>query len=217
MNVADHHSPSDRRLEIVISGSGGQGVILAGKLLAETAAVYGGMQTVMVPCFGPEVRGGFSAAELIIDSNPIDYPRITRPDVLIALSEEGMTRYAPTLRPKGLLLVNETLVKDGFSDFKNTFAAPFTSVAIKKLKTQVVTNMIALGALSAVSRLVSPGDLKLTIEKYVPPKVLRLDRKAVDMGFEMASGSCISWQACNLSTPDTSWQRTEQTAANLLS
>ncbi len=185
---------SKKRLEIVVSGSGGQGSILAGRLLAETAAVYGGMQTALVPCFGPEVRGGFSSAELIIDSNQIDYPRITSPDILIALSRDAMNKYGPAMGSNGLVLVNETFVQNISGRFKNVFSAPFTAIAIKKLKTPLVANMIALGALAAVSGIISPEYLKLTIEKHVPEKVLKIDKMAVETGFEIAVSAGLAWQ-----------------------
>ncbi len=181
------------RFEIVVSGSGGQGIILAGKLLAETAAVYSDRQAAMTPCYGPEVRGGVSTAELIIDSAPIDYPRITRPNVLIALSQAAMDRYGPLLGDDDLILVNETLVGDMPHSFRHVFSAPFTAVAVRKMKTPVVANMIALGALAALTGLFSDNSLKQIITRYVPERVLEIDLMAVDEGFRMAGESGFSW------------------------
>ncbi len=181
------------RFEIVIGGSGGQGIILAGRLLAETAAVYGNCYAAMTPCYGPEVRGGGSTAELVIDSNPIDYPRITRPNVLIALSQSAMDGYGHAMGPDGLVIVNETLIGDIPTCIANMFLAPFTTVAVKKMKTPVVANMIALGVLAAVSGLISAHHLKLTIQKNVPLRVLDKDLMAVDVGVKMAHEIGFSW------------------------
>ncbi len=183
------------RFEIVLSGSGGQGIILGGKLLAETAAVYGNRQAAMTPCYGPEVRGGVSTAELIIDSSSIDYPRITRPNVLIALSQAAMDMYGTMLGDDDLILVNETLVSDTPGNFRYVFSAPFTAVAVKKMKTSVVANMIALGALSAVTGLFSDESLKRTIGRYVPARVLEMDLMAVDEGVRMVHERGFSWLA----------------------
>ncbi len=193
MNDANTQIPQGR-FEIVVSGSGGQGIILGGKLLAETAAVYQGCQAAMVPCYGPEVRGGVSTAEIIIDSDPIDYPRITRPNILIAMSQEAMDRYAPMLGPDGLIIVNTTLVEDIPEPFEHVFKAPFTEMAVKKMKTPVVANMIALGALATLSRLIAPEALKLTLEKHVPSKVLDIDCMAVDQGVKIACEAYFGWQ-----------------------
>ncbi len=181
------------RFEIVVSGSGGQGIILGGKLLAETAAVHSNRQAAMTPCYGPEVRGGVSTAELIIDSEPINYPKITRPNVMIAMSQQAMDKYGRAVDARGLVIVNTSLIDTVPDHFRNVFAAPLTSVAIKELKTPVVANMIALGALAAISGLISAGALKHTIKKYVPPKVLDVDRKAVDRGVELARKSGFLW------------------------
>ncbi len=192
MNV-QYVPDSSSRFEIVISGSGGQGIILAGRLLAETAAVYGDRYAAMTPCYGPEVRGGGSTAELIIDSNPIDYPRITRPNVLIALSQPAMDGYGPAMGPDGLVIVNETLVKEVPGHFGSIFSAPFTAMAVKRMKTPVVANMMALGVLSAISMLISDQHLKLTIEKNVPKRVLKKDLMAVDAGVRMVEERGFVW------------------------
>ncbi len=183
------------RFEVVVSGSGGQGIILGGKLLAETAAVFEDRQTAMVPCYGPEVRGGGSTAEIVIDSMPIDYPRILRPNILIAMSQGAMDKYGPLLKPDGLIIVNNTLVKCVHDSLQNVFAAPFTAIAIKAMKTPVVANMIALGAFSAITHLIEAEDLKLTLKKYVPLKVLDLDCQAVDQGVKIAMKRNFFWNA----------------------
>ncbi len=180
------------RFEIVVSGSGGQGIILCGKLLAEAAAVHCNRQAAMTPCYGPEVRGGVSTAELVIDSVPIDYPKITAPDIMIALSQSAMDKYNTMMAPDALLIVNETLIKDVPSRFKSVFTAPFSRIAVKVMKAPVVANMIALGAFAVITQIITREALMQTILKYVPEKVLELDRAAVDKGIEIASESGFS-------------------------
>ncbi len=182
------------RFEIVVSGSGGQGIILGGKLLAESAAVYSNRQAAMTPCYGPEVRGGVSSAELVIDSKDIDYPRIIRPNVMIAMSQPAMDMYGGSVEAGGLVIVNDTLIGDVPSRFEKVFSAPFTAAAVKQMKTPMVANMIALGAFASITGLVTVEALKDTIERHVPQRVVGVDRDAVDYGAMLAQSSGFVWQ-----------------------
>jgi len=193
-------SVPEGRFEIVISGSGGQGIILGGKLLAETAAVFSNRQAVMISCFGPEVRGGSSSAELIIDSRTIDYPKIIYPDMIIAMSQQAIDRYAQQLGNHCLIIANETLITDIPKRFSNVFSAPFTEIAIKKLNTAVVANMVALGAFATISSLVSPESLRQIIKKHVPPRVLEIDQRAVDEGAGLAENMNFSFPDKSIAT-----------------
>ena len=181
------------RFEIVVSGSGGQGIILGGKLLAETAAVFSRRQAAMTPCYGPEVRGGVSSAELVIDAGVIDYPRIIRPNVMIAMSQPAMDLYGSAIGEHGLVIVNETLVDDVPSRFENVFSAPLTATAIREMKTPMVANMIALGAFAAITGLVSVQALEETIARHVPERVVDVDRRAVAYGAGLAEDAGFSW------------------------
>jgi 2-oxoglutarate ferredoxin oxidoreductase subunit gamma len=182
------------RLEIVISGSGGQGVILAGRILAEAAALYDGKEAVMAQSYGPEARGGASRAEIIISEKRIHYPKVMSVDILLAMTQEALDKYGELLVPTGLLMVDETLVKKIPENFKNVFKAPFSVSALKLLGAPIVTNIVALGALVFITQAVSRNALIRTILDLVSKKVLVIDRIAVDTGFKLAQESGFQWK-----------------------
>src|SRR5512140_4035796 len=107
----------DKRTEIRLAGEGGQGMILAGIILAEAAAIYEGKQVTQTQSYGPESRGGASRSEVVICDDEIDHPEVLCPDVVVALSQEAYTKFARTVRAGGLLIVDEDAVKTS-TDFK---------------------------------------------------------------------------------------------------
>src|SRR3989338_8595145 len=147
--------PTLESYEIVLSGSGGQGVILGGRILAEAASIYDNKEAVMAQSYGPEARGGASKAEIIISSSKIDYPKVMRADVLLAMTQEALNAYGKMLGEEGLLVADEILVKDIPPRFKNVFKAPFSALAVKLLDAPIVVNIIALGSLAAITKVVS--------------------------------------------------------------
>ncbi|MDP3788831.1 MAG: 2-oxoacid:acceptor oxidoreductase family protein [Candidatus Omnitrophota bacterium] len=179
--------------EVVLSGSGGQGVILGGKILAEAASIYDHKEAIMTQSYGPEARGGASRAEVIISSGKIYYPKVTRADVLLAMTQESLNAYGNTLDENGLLVVDETLVRNVPPGFKNVFKAPFTTLAVKLLDAPIVINIIALGSLAAITKAVSREALIHATLDHVPQKLLVLDRIAVDMGFKVVNDSGFKW------------------------
>ena len=182
------------RLEIVISGSGGQGVILAGRILAEAAALYDGKEAVMAQSYGPEARGGASRAEIIISENKIHYPKVMSVDILLAMTQEALDKYGQLLGPDGLLMVDETLVKEVPPNFKNVFKAPFSLSALKLLGAPIVTNIVALGALVSITKVISRDALIRTVLALVSKKVLVIDRIAIDTGFKLAQENGFRWE-----------------------
>lgn len=185
----------EERLEIVISGSGGQGMILAGRILAEAATIYDKKEAVMTQSYGPEARGGASRAEIIISNSSIDYPKVMSTDILLVMTQEALDKYASMLNPKqGLLIVDETFIKHVPSQFKNVFKAPFSSLAMKLLDAQIVANIIALGSLSAITGAVSREALIKAVLARVPDKIIVLDRMAVDAGYKVAEDSDFKWK-----------------------
>src|SRR5436305_7264462 len=99
--------------EIRIAGFGGQGVILAASVIGKAAAIFEGGFATMTQSFGPEARGGSSSAQVILSSEPILYPYVARPDILVVMSQEAYTRFAPQLKPGGILITENELVQMG--------------------------------------------------------------------------------------------------------
>ncbi len=100
------------RYEIRLSGSGGQGLILAGKILAEAAAIYEGLNAVQTQSYGPEARGGASKAEVVISDTEIEYPKAIELDLLLSLTQESCMKYSSDLKEGGILIIDSSFVKD---------------------------------------------------------------------------------------------------------
>ncbi len=179
--------------EIIFSGSGGQGIILGGRIFAEAASIYDNKEAIMTQSYGPEARGGASRAEVIISSAKIDYPKVRRANVLLAMTQTALNAYGDMLDENGLLIVDEILVKDLPGRFKNVFKAPFSALASKLLDNPIVLNVIALGSLAAITNAVSREALIRATLDHVPRKVLVTDRIAVDMGFKVVEESGFKW------------------------
>ena len=118
--------------EIILSGSGGQGLITAGIILAE-AAILDGKNTVQSQSYGPEARGGKSRAEVIVSSDDIDYPKVSAPDAVLAMTGEACSTYAPKLKRGGVLLVDTTYVTEPPATRARVFSYPFSRIAREKL------------------------------------------------------------------------------------
>jgi 2-oxoglutarate ferredoxin oxidoreductase subunit gamma len=171
------------RKEIRIAGFGGQGVVLVGFILGKSLTIYDNYQAVMTQSYGPEARGGASSANIVISDEPIDYPFVLNPDILVALSQEAYSRFRPNIRENGLLLIDDSLVKpDEDDDF---YGIPATRIA-EELGRRVVTNVVMLGFMTALMALVSKESVKRAIETSIREKLVPLNLKAFGTGYEYA-------------------------------
>jgi 2-oxoglutarate ferredoxin oxidoreductase subunit gamma len=117
------------RYEIRLSGEGGQGLVLAGKVLAEAAAIYDGKNATQSQSYGPEARGGASRSEVIISDVDIDYPKAVSIDLLLALTQESVNRYAKDIKDGGVLLVDEEAAASVPEGAFRVFRLPITRIA----------------------------------------------------------------------------------------
>jgi len=171
-------------MEVRLAGSGGQGIILAGLVLAEAAGVHDGREVAMVQSYGPEARGGSSKAEVIISDEPIDYPLCTSVDLLLALNQEACDAYCWDLKPGAWVLVDRDLVLHPPSSRAVGF--PFVAVARDKLKRDLAANVVALGTISALTGIVSRRGLEKALLNRSPRGTEELNRKALSLGFRLA-------------------------------
>jgi 2-oxoglutarate ferredoxin oxidoreductase subunit gamma len=170
--------------EIRIAGFGGQGVILAAAIVGKAAAIYQGAYATMTQSFGPEARGGSSSAQVILSSEPILYPYVTRPDVLAVMSQEGYTRFTPELKHGGILIIEQDLVRvDQVPSGVRVFGVPATRLA-EELGRKIVLNIVMVGFFGAVTRLLAPEHLRKAVADSVPASLQALNLKAFDKGFE---------------------------------
>ncbi|MBU0513676.1 MAG: 2-oxoacid:acceptor oxidoreductase family protein [Proteobacteria bacterium] len=173
------------RIEIILAGSGGQGMILAGLILAEAAGLYDGRQVAMVQNYGPEARGGTSKAEVILSDQTIDYPLCTAVDVLLALTQEAADVYHGDLKPGGWLIVDQELVPH--PPLASAISLPFTRTARRKLKREMVTNVVALGFLSGYTGLVTKKGMERALLSRIPLASREMNKKALRLGSRLAT------------------------------
>jgi len=179
------------RYEIRLSGSGGQGLILMGIILAEAAGIYDGRYVAQTQNYGPEARGGSSKSEVVISDEEIDYPEAMNLDLLLAMNQSSCDDYYPDLKPEGLLIVDSTFVTQ--VPTSNAFQIPFTRIAREKFQREVVANIIALGALSQLSSMVSPKAVESAVSRRVPKGTEKLNHDALRMGRFVAKRAKKEW------------------------
>ncbi len=170
--------------EIRIAGFGGQGVILAAAVIGKAAAIFQGDYAAMTQSFGPEARGGSSSAQVILSTEPILYPYVTQPDVLVVMSQEAFTRFAPQLKPGGILIAEQDLVRiDEAPVGCRVYRVPATRLA-EELGRKVVLNIVIVGFFGAVTGLCNPEALRKAVTASVPPSLEALNLRAFNRGFE---------------------------------
>jgi 2-oxoglutarate ferredoxin oxidoreductase subunit gamma len=173
-----------QRYELRFSGAGGQGLITAGIILAEAAAIIEGLHAVQSQSYGPEARGGASKSEVIIAREPIDYPKAISVDACLALTQEAADKYASDLKPGGLLLVDSDFVRRIPSGPFKTYSLPIINTAKKEIGREIVANVVALGAMVALTAVVSREAGEKAVVARVPEAFIDLNRKAFNAGYE---------------------------------
>ena len=176
-----------KRTEIRFAEFGGQGVVLAGVLLGTAAAVTDGRRAVQTQSYGAAARGGGARSEVVVADEPIVYPRVTHPDILVAMSEEAMKKYGPDMRPGGLLCIDSDLVKAVNRDDVRLVGAPVSNLATQELGRTIVANLVMLGVLVAKTGVVSIPGMEAAIRENVPPKTIELNLKAFRRGLEIGA------------------------------
>ncbi len=171
--------------QIVLTGTGGQGLILAGIILAE-AAVLDGKQAIQTQSYGPEARGGASKAEVIISDEIIDYPKVQKADTLLAMSQEAFNKYGGSVGAAGKLVVDSTFVRELKETKAQLVALPITKAAKEQLGRDMFANIIALGAIVGLTGTVSQESLVAAVLARVPKGTEDKNRQAIEIGFQMA-------------------------------
>ncbi len=172
-----------RLTEIRVAGFGGQGVILSAIVLGKAASIYENGFATMTQNFGPEARGGACSAQLVLSDSPVLYPYVTRPDIMVVMSQEAYNRFAPELKPQGLLIIEEDLVR--VSDLKGdpkVYSIPATRIA-EELGKRMVLNSVMVGFFTAVTKLLTPDAVRKAVADSVPASFRELNLKAFERGF----------------------------------
>jgi 2-oxoglutarate ferredoxin oxidoreductase subunit gamma len=174
------------RTEVRFSGSGGQGIILAGVILAEAAAIYDNKNAVQSQSYGPEARGGASKSEVIISDGDIDYPKATNIDILLALTQVACDKYHPDLKEGGVLIVDSHEVREVPKGEFTVYALPIFDLAQERVGKRIVSNIIVLGLVVGLTGVVSKKAIEEAVLARVPRGTEDLNLKALKVGFEEA-------------------------------
>lgn len=172
------------RTEIKVGGFGGQGVILSGYIIGRAASIYDNKHATMIQAFGPEARGSSCSAQVIVSAEPIAYPYIVSPEIMIVMSQEAYTKFTPELASGGVLITEEELVQPHNlrKDIKH-FSIPATRIA-EELGKKLVVNIVMMGFLTAVTHLVSKKAMEQAVLASVPKGTEELNTKAFEKGHE---------------------------------
>ncbi|MCX6345786.1 MAG: 2-oxoacid:acceptor oxidoreductase family protein [Armatimonadetes bacterium] len=172
------------KVAIRLSGTGGQGLLLAGRILAEAAAIYDGLNAVQSNSYGPEARGGASRSEVVISPGEVDDLRCKRFDVLLCLSQKACDAYYSSLVEGGVLIVDSTNVT--VVPTSRALELPMTRMAIEECGNRVVTNLIAVGAICGYTRMVTLEALVAAVESSLRADLVPMNVKAIKLGYAAA-------------------------------
>ena len=176
-------------VQVILSGFGGQGVIMAGEILGRAVAVVEGRNAVMAQSYGPESRGGACKTEVILADGDIAYPRVVSPDIVVVLSQEAYRQVGRRRPAECLLIAEEDLVTldQEAENGRAVLRVPATRLA-EQLGRRIVLNIVMLGYLCGATRVASPEAMKHAIAASVPKGTEGLNLKAFDAGYEYANG-----------------------------
>ncbi len=170
--------------EMIITGFGGQGIILTGNILGKAATIFDGRHATMTQSYGPEARGGACSSQVIVSDQEIAFPYTEAPQAVIAMSQEGFDNNKGSLTPDGLMLWDTDLVETGEPDPSwRCFHIPATRFA-EEMGNKMMANIVMLGFFSAVSDVVSVEALKQAMLGSVPPATKEKNQAAFERGRE---------------------------------
>lgn len=179
---------SDQRFELRMTGSGGQGLILGSIILAEAAIMEGKIIT-QSQVYGAEARGGTTKAELIVSNRPIAYPKVTDPDVLAAMTNEGLKQYGGGITRKTIVVIDSsTMMTPEFLNeetCKGVLALPIRSTLLERLHTELGINIILLGIIQGITNIVTRESLQKAVAMRVKKQFIDMNMQALALGMEM--------------------------------
>ncbi len=179
------------RKDIRIAGFGGQGIILAGIVIGKAASLYDNIFAVQTQSYGPEARGGASKTEVVISDSEIDYPKVQKPDIFIAMSNEALLAYLDDLKDGGTLIVDPDMIKEEdilqFIEEHNInyIKAPATRTAAEKIKLNIVANIVMVGAIIKATKVVSEEAARNAIAASVPKGTEEKNIAAFEAGMDL--------------------------------
>ena len=174
--------------EIILSGVGGQGMILCGTLIAEAAAVYDRKKATLTSEYGVETRGTFAKSDLIISDEDIFFPDVTDADLVVCLHQTAYARYSGNIPEKAYLLFDSDEVEPNPENSEKEIGVEISKMA-KKLGNPATSNILTMGIVVGLLKLVNPESAKRSIRSFFSSKgykVIALNEHAFDMGYLLA-------------------------------
>jgi 2-oxoglutarate ferredoxin oxidoreductase subunit gamma len=175
-----------KRCRIIFSGSGGQGVITAARILAETAALYEGLNAVQSQSYGPEARGGACRSDVIISDTEILFPKVNQPNILVSLTQEAYNTYSNLIRPGGLLLFDTHYVQQEKKVDARQIGLAMYKAVLKEVNNPIVFNICVLGALICLVPLIEQASIDRVLESHFSPAMLSINKRAFKLGKQLA-------------------------------
>jgi len=169
--------------EIRFSGYGGQGIIRCGLITGKAVSLFDNKFGTMTQSFGPEARGSACSSQVVISDDRVLYPYITRPEILVSMSQDAYEKYEPDLREDGLLIYDTDLVKLKPARRRiKTYGVPSTRFA-EEMGNRVFANLVMLGFFTAITKLVTSEAMKKALPGLVPKRFLELNIRAFEKGY----------------------------------
>ncbi len=170
--------------EIRFSGYGGQGIIRCGLITGKAVSLFDNKFGTMTQSFGPEARGSACSSQLVVSDDRVLYPYITRPEILVSMSQDAYEKYEPELREDGVLIIDTDLVKMRPARGKiKVFGIPATRFA-EEMGNRIFANLVMLGFFTAVTKVVTPEAMKKALPGLVPKRFLELNVRAFERGYD---------------------------------
>ena len=170
--------------EIKLGGFGGQGVILAGIIVGKAAALFDRKEATLTQAFGPEARGSSCSAQVVVSDESILYPYVTRPDIMVLMSQDAYARFSPEVAQGGTLIIEEDMVNPGaVPNGARIYKIPATRIA-EELGKRMVLNIVMVGFFAAVTKIVGIEAMRKAVEDSVPKGTVELNLEAFDRGVE---------------------------------
>ena len=171
---------------IVFSGSGGQGIITAGIILAEAAAIHENLNAVQTQVYGPEARGGATRSDVIISEEPIHYPKVENPHYLVCLTQEAYNKYAGLIRPDGVLLTDSHFARAEPKIDARQVELPMYDAVMDQIGKPIVFNICMLGAFTKLTGIVKDKSIVKVLKTKIPPDFIRMNQRALEIGLRLA-------------------------------
>ena len=179
----------NNRLEIMIAGRGGQGILLAGYILGLALAKFKGYYVVNSESYSAETRGGESRSELIVFRSSLDADliRINKADIAVFMYSDQMFRYVNKVKDEATVILDSTFIDKPCVDSWRTYSLPFTTIAERELGNLRVANMVMLGAFSKITGLIDVELLVKAVREVISPRWIEINVRAIRTGAEYAA------------------------------